>query len=844
MSSASPIMTSEDASHPATSSMNSERRVYSIAFMMSLQSHCTERPEGMPDIGYQGPSTPPHKNNNKPHTTSPRMSSSSGGLKHSGEHGRHNGGRRNSKVAVNSEPVVPLAVSKDRWVRPDATDERAEVYRKVKGILNKLTLDNFSSLALKLSQIHIDSVEVLREVTRLVFEKAISEPNFSPMYGELCKRLSDKYPEFTIPGQSAKVTLRRILLASCQAAFENRSVSDVAPAVEAVSVPQAEPKESADQPPKPLNYLSAATTTPSAPAPAPAMIAPASTSTPTATPTPPADTLLTPEELEYKHKRRVLGNIKFIGGLFKLGMLTENIMHQCIRRLLRSNGGIIAPSPYVAPSPYPAPSASLPPIPPLSLSSETPQTPAAPPTPSSTPTPTPTPAAAPIPAPSSADVSPSVPDEESLESLCKLLRTVGKFLDAKDTAPVDEYFAQLNLLAHDSALPSRHRFMIQDVLEQRAHNWVPRHKENDHKTNTALRAEAEMMEKLMSSRPAPTSPTFLSSSGNLLKSPSMPPTTSPAHGGRGRLSQSGGLPRRNSSTPQPASATEANGRGKSRGEDGWEVKGKARQGDRGSAPAKGRGHNSTNGHRSHSSRNDGRSQSGGERKEPVRAPNAFSALMNDSEGSSHGDDSSHSDGSDEPRNAGAWRTSIGGSALTSSSSSVTSTPITPEQIDNRTSGIMEEYFESADVNEATEAMREALEGTTEHGAAVVNRILSIGMESKQQHRERVPGFLAALHRDGLLSEDDCVAGFLEVMGIIDDLEVDIPGASTFVAICINKLVSVGAVKPVFVENAFSTVQDDSKRERLVQLATRTDDAEDGTGSDDQGKGKGKAPTRD
>jgi translation initiation factor 4G len=36
-----------------------------------------------------------------------------------------------------------------------------------------------------------------------------------------------------------------------------------------------------------------------------------------------------------KAKRRSLGNIRFIGELFKLGMLTEGIMHDCINRLLK-----------------------------------------------------------------------------------------------------------------------------------------------------------------------------------------------------------------------------------------------------------------------------------------------------------------------------------------------------------------------------------------------------------------------------------------------------------------------------------------------------------------------------
>jgi len=39
---------------------------------------------------------------------------------------------------------------------------------------------------------------------------------------------------------------------------------------------------------------------------------------------------------EAKERRRIMGNIRFIGELFKLGMLTEQIMHNCIMSLFRA----------------------------------------------------------------------------------------------------------------------------------------------------------------------------------------------------------------------------------------------------------------------------------------------------------------------------------------------------------------------------------------------------------------------------------------------------------------------------------------------------------------------------
>jgi len=33
-------------------------------------------------------------------------------------------------------------------------------------------------------------------------------------------------------------------------------------------------------------------------------------------------------------RKRMLGNIRFVGELFKMGMLTSKIMHECIRTLI------------------------------------------------------------------------------------------------------------------------------------------------------------------------------------------------------------------------------------------------------------------------------------------------------------------------------------------------------------------------------------------------------------------------------------------------------------------------------------------------------------------------------
>lgn len=42
------------------------------------------------------------------------------------------------------------------------------------------------------------------------------------------------------------------------------------------------------------------------------------------------------EEARYKARRRSIGNMKFIGELFKLNIITASIMDGCIQKLLRN----------------------------------------------------------------------------------------------------------------------------------------------------------------------------------------------------------------------------------------------------------------------------------------------------------------------------------------------------------------------------------------------------------------------------------------------------------------------------------------------------------------------------
>lgn len=64
---------------------------------------------------------------------------------------------------------------------------------------------------------------------------------------------------------------------------------------------------------------------------------------------------------------------------------------------------------------------------------------------------------------------------EDLECLSQIMTTCGRLLDS-DMARglMDQYFCRMKVLADNSELPRRIRFMLRDVIELRANNWVPR----------------------------------------------------------------------------------------------------------------------------------------------------------------------------------------------------------------------------------------------------------------------------------------------------------------------------------------------------------------------------------
>ncbi|KAI8847491.1 armadillo-type protein, partial [Chytridium lagenaria] len=171
--------------------------------------------------------------------------------------------------------------------------------KKAKGLLNKLTIEKFDTISDQFLALPINTQSLLKKVIELVFDKALDEHHFQNMYGRLCQKLSNELPKVQkwIDMDAKNNIFRRLLLNKCQEEFERSEKWSQTDADDALSR-----KERLQR----LHEMS-------------------------------ADEKAQYAEDEFqrnKLKRRVLGNISFIGELFKLQMITEKIMHNCVQQLL------------------------------------------------------------------------------------------------------------------------------------------------------------------------------------------------------------------------------------------------------------------------------------------------------------------------------------------------------------------------------------------------------------------------------------------------------------------------------------------------------------------------------
>lgn len=228
---------------------------------------------------------------------------------------------------------------------------------KVRGILNKLTPEKFQPLSNDLLSLNLNSKKILLGVIHLIFEKALDEPKYSSMYAQLCRRISKEGSTVEAENDYFETLLIRV----CRDKFINRSLYSES----IINSPSTGDPNEIDE-----------------------------------------------EERRYVAKQKILGNVKFIGELFKLEMLNAAILHKMLEELLDKKSRTY----------------------------------------------------------------PSLEDRcEDMECLSQIFRTCGKHLDTeKSKNLIDQYFDIMEHKSNSSKYPPRIRFLLRDVIELRKDGWKPR----------------------------------------------------------------------------------------------------------------------------------------------------------------------------------------------------------------------------------------------------------------------------------------------------------------------------------------------------------------------------------
>ncbi|DAZ98270.1 TPA: hypothetical protein N0F65_008955 [Lagenidium giganteum] len=393
-------------------------------------------------------------------------------------------------------PIEPLQVSENRWVGKKNKEGLEGTISNVKSLLNKLTREKFAKLTGELAKIEMKDLEMLRAVISTIMDKALEEANFADVYADLSKELAARtsaspwkflrtVSNLSNPQEVFWTATREETFSDLSGPFGSidECVADSALPASAGSstLDNGDPNKVKlfvneeylisvyEKANRSFYYTkkSRSALTEDEPIVGPFTSESAAREDAKkqtsfkrllvtrcqvefekgkkknfdAPPETDPEAKRKKEILAQRAKQTMLGNIRFIGELFKVDMVQLSVVQSCIFELLG-----------------------------LELIKT-----------------------------EKGEVGQTVrfPEEDDVEALCKMLGTAGKKFDQPKVKTVmNIIILRLVELSEDKQLSSRARFLIKDLLEMRDHNWEPRRKQLQQKTLEEVRKEAHRLQQM------------------------------------------------------------------------------------------------------------------------------------------------------------------------------------------------------------------------------------------------------------------------------------------------------------------------------------------------------------
>ncbi|CAJ0952802.1 unnamed protein product, partial [Mesorhabditis belari] len=205
--------------------------------------------------------------------------------------------------SIEKQPV-PLRRTENAWKADKKTKgsseaedaKKMQILKDVRALMNKVTPTTQKLLTQEFLsfEVSIDPA-VLKDVIEIIFDKAVEEPKFCPMYSEICKAQVDL--ELSKKAGSIASPFRNAVLTRSQQTFETAKVEDDARKTRLEEIES----ETDDRKKSQL--------------------------------------VLALQEYDAKIRRRRFGNITFIGQLFCQQLLSYKIVSSCITALLKDTAG-------------------------------------------------------------------------------------------------------------------------------------------------------------------------------------------------------------------------------------------------------------------------------------------------------------------------------------------------------------------------------------------------------------------------------------------------------------------------------------------------------------------------